>query len=56
MSLDDETVNVEFFGDHTQADVSPDECLLYSERMPGRNPKQEKFVEAKKVNISDDWE
>lgn len=54
MQTDGETVNVEFFGEHSQADVSAKDCFLYSERIPGRNTKQDKFVEAKYVNFSDD--
>lgn len=49
--VDDDTVNVEFFGDHSQADVSVEDCFLYSEKMPGRSSKQDKFLEAKNVNF-----
>ena len=54
MAVDGETVNVEFFGDHSQLDVSAEDCVLYSERTHGRNAKQDLLVKAKKVNFSDD--
>lgn len=34
MSIDDQQVNVRFFGDHTHADVSAKNCFLYSKKIP----------------------
>lgn len=49
MQIKGDLVNVEFFGDHTQADIPAKDCFLYSERLPGRNTKQENLILAKKV-------
>ncbi|XP_055301677.1 MYND-type zinc finger-containing chromatin reader Zmynd8-like [Sitodiplosis mosellana] len=39
MSIDGCKANVEFFGDHTQNDVSLANCFLYSEQFQGKSPK-----------------
>ncbi|XP_055306189.1 uncharacterized protein LOC129570556 [Sitodiplosis mosellana] len=48
MLINGKMVNVEFFGDHTQADIPAEDCFLYSERLPGRNTKKDEFITAKK--------
>lgn len=39
MSIDGDTANIEFFGDHTQNDIPLKKCYLYSETFVKQNPK-----------------
>lgn len=49
MSVEGHLVNVEFFGDHSQAFVESDKCLLYAVRLPGRKVKSDEYKHAMKV-------
>lgn len=42
-------VSVEFFGDHSQSLVEANNCLLYSNRLPGRRSKNEDYKQAVEV-------
>ncbi|XP_031636697.1 uncharacterized protein LOC116349426 [Contarinia nasturtii] len=47
MELNGTVVTVVFFGDHTQADILADKCILYPERFPGRQVKNEDILSAR---------
>lgn len=49
MLFKDGMANVEFFGDHSQADVPVKDCLLYANHMPGRKTKKLSIIQAKMV-------
>lgn len=49
MSVDGNMVNVEFFGDHKQADVLASNCFLYSTRYPGKIGKNDALQDAIEV-------
>lgn len=49
MAIDGNVANVVFFGDHSQAYISLENCYLYSERLQGRMPASADFKLAKKV-------
>ncbi|XP_055306188.1 MYND-type zinc finger-containing chromatin reader Zmynd8-like [Sitodiplosis mosellana] len=48
MSIDKNTsmANVEFFGDHTQEDISFDNCYLYAKELIGKTPKNKDLINA----------
>lgn len=51
MAIRGDTVNVSFFGDHSQFDISVDNCFLYADRLPGRKTKSGEFKEAVAVRF-----
>lgn len=49
MAIDEYTVNVEFFGDHTQADIPLSQCFLYSTVFAQKKVKDSAYKIAFKV-------
>lgn len=49
MTMNDTTANLQFFGDHTQADVLLEDCFLYSNRFTAKNLMDRKLNVAIKV-------
>lgn len=53
MSIEDNMVNVEFFGDHTQEDLIHSDCYLFSKELMSKLPRNNKDLSAAlKVTIS----
>lgn len=51
MSIHGNVADVEFFGDHTQADIPMANCYLYSKQYPGKSKNDKSLGEAQKVQF-----
>lgn len=51
MSINGKMANVEFFDDHTQADIQLSKCFLYSEKCYTEVRNDKDFKDALKVNL-----
>lgn len=55
MSIKGNTANVAFFGDHTQADVPVNKCILYAKRNPIQNARPSEYNNALQVRPKDSF-
>lgn len=49
MTIKNKTINVEFFGEHTQADIPAENCFLYSKKYPDKKQNDPDFDDAMEV-------
>lgn len=51
-NANDKFVNVVYFGEHSQENVLATNCILYTDRLPGKMTKNMQVQKAKEVNIA----